>query len=290
MSKYNYTKSIPLDSIPKEEIKRAIHEWSEGNVELEKLLWTCYEKGIETNSSHGEIDPFFGVRYKKETRDAIARMITETLKYPKSQALLSPFSPNPFGGEEWYLPSITMGIFSEKEEEGRKYFTDVNESISNREEVLFSKALELLEFLSDKYDKLCIRIVHYNDEYSFTIEGSSNMRGERFKVLNDIFTETGLSYEEEKNLPIKNWTIKSKNPQELSKHLETIISQILDNYIIETPQRVEDLEGLTLQALFKIKHIKTEQDRVDYDKWLELQRKLLDERQAKALAQKNRAN
>ena len=114
------------------------------------------------------------------------------------------------------------------------------------------------------------------------------------EVLNDIFTETGLSYEEEKDLPIKNWTIKSKNPQELSKHLETIISQILDNYIIETPQRVEDLEGLTLQALFKRKHIKTEQDRVDYDKWLELQRKLLDERQAKAkteaLAQKNRAN
>ena len=287
MSKYNYTKSIPLDSIPKEELKKAIHEWSEGNVELEKLLWTCYEKGIETNSSHGEIDPFFGVRYKKEAKDAIARMITETLKYPKSQALLSPFSPNPFGGEEWYLPSITMGIFSEKEEEGRKYFADVNEAISNREEVLFSKTLELLEFLSDKYDKLCIRIVHYNDEYIFSIEG--NMKEERLSILNNIFTKAGLSIEE-KDIPIKNWTIKSKNPQELDKHLETIINQIIDNYIIETPQRVEDLEGLTLQALFKIKHIKTEQDRVDYDKWLELQRKLLDERQTKALAQKNRAN
>ena len=290
MSKYNHSKSIPITSIPKEELQKAIHEWSEGNVELEKLLWTCYEKGIETNGCHGEIDPFFGVCYKKEKKESIGRMITETLKYPKSQVLFSPFSPNPFGGEEWYLPNITIGIFSEEEAEINEYFARINESISKSQEVLFTKILELLEFLSDKYDNLYIRIVHRNDEYSFTIEGK--MSEERFKVLNDIFEKAGLSLEKTPDIPRKYWTIKEKDPQELNKRLESIIDYIISNYVVITPQRVEDLESLTLKALFKIKKIKTEQDKVDYDKWLELERQLLEERQAssKALAQKNRTN
>ena len=47
MSKYNHIESIPIDSIPQEELAQAIKEWAEGDEAMEKLLWACYNNGIK---------------------------------------------------------------------------------------------------------------------------------------------------------------------------------------------------------------------------------------------------
>ena len=65
MSKYNNIKSIPIESIPKEEIKIAIKEWAEGNKSLENLLWLCYEKNLKTSGSHAGARPFIDFKYQE---------------------------------------------------------------------------------------------------------------------------------------------------------------------------------------------------------------------------------
>ena len=66
MSKYNNMTSIPIDSIPKEEIAVAIKEWAEGDESLEKLLWCCYEKGIKTDGCHAGSHPYIAFCYSDD--------------------------------------------------------------------------------------------------------------------------------------------------------------------------------------------------------------------------------
>lgn len=65
MSKYNNIKSIPIDSLSKEELKTAIHEWAEGDDAMERLLWAFYNKGIKTNGCHAGTRPYIGIDYTK---------------------------------------------------------------------------------------------------------------------------------------------------------------------------------------------------------------------------------
>lgn len=66
MSKYNNIKSIPIDSIPKEEIKIAIKEWAEGDESMEKLLLTCYDKGIKTSGCHAGAGSYIAFSYQEK--------------------------------------------------------------------------------------------------------------------------------------------------------------------------------------------------------------------------------
>lgn len=51
-NKYNNGSSMPISGLSKDELKVAMKEWAEGSKTLEKLLWNCYNNGIETGGCH----------------------------------------------------------------------------------------------------------------------------------------------------------------------------------------------------------------------------------------------
>ena len=264
MSKYNHIHSIPIESIPKEEIAIAINEWAEGDEAMERLLWACYENGVKTDGCHTGMCPYLGLKYTG-SNDKVIKLLAACINLEESQILISPDGGNPISGEDWYITNIGIGFETESIEKSGKNLDTLSSALNNdtslKEKELVSLLLKLSDFLVDKESALKLRFNYSENKYSFSIE-CTPVNEEVSIYFDKLFKEA--SFFEAEN-PVKEskrrfWKIESDNLDDMINKLRESINYIINNYSLEPPTREEDITDLHQLARFKRKEFGNDVD------------------------------
>lgn len=264
MSKYNHIHSIPIESIPKEEIAIAINEWAEGDEAMERLLWACYENGVKTDGCHTGMCPYLGLKYTG-SNDKVIKLLAACINLEESQIFISPDGGNPISGEDWYITNIGIGFETESIEKSGKNLDTLSSALNNdtslKEKELVSLLLKLSDFLVDKESALKLRFNYSENKYSFSIE-CTPVNEEVSIYFDKLFKEANF-FEAEN--PVKEskrrfWKIESDNLDDMINKLRKSINYIINNYSLEPPTREEDITDLHQLARFKRKEFGNDVD------------------------------
>ena len=264
MSKYNHIHSIPIESIPKEEIAIAIKEWAEGDEAMERLLWACYENGVKTDGCHTGMCPYLGLKYTG-SNDKVIKLLAACINLEESQIFISPDGGNPISGEDWYITNIGIGFETESIEKSGKNLDTLSSALNNdtslKEAELISLLLKLSDFLVDKESALKLRFNYSENKYSFSIE-CTPVNEEVSIYFDKLFKEANF-FEAEN--PVKEskrrfWKIESDNLDDMINKLRESINYIINNYSLEPPTREEDITDLHQLARFKRKEFGNDVD------------------------------
>lgn len=264
MSKYNHIHSIPIESIPKEEIAIAIKEWAEGDEAMERLLWACYENGVKTDGCHTGMCPYLGLKYTG-SNDKVIKLLAACINIEESQIFISPDGGNPISGEDWYITNIGIGFETESIEKSGKNLDTLSSALNNdtslKEKELVSLLLKLSDFLVDKESALKLRFNYSENKYSFSIE-CTPVNEEVSIYFDKLFKEANF-FEAEN--PVKEskrrfWKIESDNLDDMINKLRESINYIINNYSLEPPTREEDITDLHQLARFKRKEFGNDVD------------------------------
>ncbi len=104
-------KSIPISSIPKEDLNEAFYIFANGCQEMINLLWNCYNNGIVTLGNHIKENSYFGylqIDYRSSNREMLKKMVDYCLDHGNCTISTSYFG-NVFSGIDWDSPSISFG-------------------------------------------------------------------------------------------------------------------------------------------------------------------------------------
>ena len=265
MSKYNHMKSIPVDSIPKEDISQAIKEWAEGDEALEKFLWACYEKGIKTSGCHVGAGPYIQFEYQ----EGLDNLLDVTQKTMGSHIHVSVEGGNPVSGPDWDKPDIMFSLDTKYQDEADAYFNELTNSLKDdisekKENSLF----KLLDFFIDKESALSFRFTHINDnQYEFDIY-SSTIPDSRYDYYDNIFTKAGLA--EDSTIFIEGdkrhrWKIESNNIEDIQRKMENATEYIINNYTLPAPTSEDEIYSFNSHARLMKKNLSKE----EFEKWLE---------------------
>ena len=264
MSKYNHIHSIPIESVPKEEIAIAINEWAEGDEAMERLLWACYENGVKTDGCHTGMCPYLGLKYTG-SNDKVIKLLAACINLEESQIFISPDGGNPISGEDWYITNIGIGFETESIEKSGKNLDTLSSALNNdtslKEAELISLLLKLSDFLVDKESALKLRFNYSENKYSFSIE-CTPVNEEVSIYFDKLFKEANF-FEAEN--PVKEskrrfWKIESDNLDDMINKLHESINYIINNYSLEPPTREEDITDLHQLARFKRKEFGNDVD------------------------------
>ena len=264
MSKYNHIHSIPIESVPKEEIAIAINEWAEGDEAMERLLWACYENGVKTDGCHTGMCPYLGLKYTG-SNDKVIKLLAACINLEESQIFISPDGGNPISGEDWYITNIGIGFETESIEKSGKNLDTLSSALNNdtslKEKELVSLLLKLSDFLVDKESALKLRFNYSENKYSFSIE-CTPVNEEVSIYFDKLFKEANF-FEAEN--PVKEskrrfWKIESDNLDDMINKLHESINYIINNYSLEPPTREEDITDLHQLARFKRKEFGNDVD------------------------------
>lgn len=264
MSKYNNIKSIPIESIPKEEIKIAIKEWAEGNKSLENLLWLCYEKNLKTSGSHAGARPFIDFKYQEGLNKMVCLFErAQTIK--GSDIYIQIDGVNPFSGEDFDKAFISIGNDSKYENETDSFFDLLSDALKNNmQEKGEHPLLKILNFLNDKGSGLNLRLIYNRDDsYDFSIE-SSIISEDRYKYYSDLFKNAGMVENKSENKNRYEWQIKSNNLKDILKKIDDISNVIINNFSLEPETDENKITNFILLAKYKKKTL----SKNDFENWL----------------------
>lgn len=256
MSKWNHMKTIPIYSLTDEERKEAIKEWAEGNEHLEKLLWNCYNNGIETAGCHYGRSSYFQI-HVNDSNDAVRRMLYKAKEIPKVQVLAVMEGHNPRSGPTWYEPSLSFGTFSIAEADQDTLFNTLNDAIEHKDEITppkedaFGTMLDIHEFFKNKGSSLMFRVrKDAEGKFKFTTELWGRKGIEEY--CDNLFKKAGMKKsEEESHLP--EWVIEADDYEELSKKMTHFRDVVLDGWNLEAPTEITDDMTPGEKALIKRK-------------------------------------
>lgn len=260
MSKYNHIKSIPVDSIPEEEMTTAIKEWAEDNEAMERLLWNCYKNNIKTNGCHADGSPYLGISYYEddENKNELAKLLMASLAFKDSVILFSPDGGNPLSGDDWYLPTITLGMMDASEQEANSFLNYAADSLEkdkandNEDEILFSNLINMLDFMINKDSALSFRLNHKTDDkYIFSLEAAP-ISDTVYLYFNQLFSQVG--FEEVKGpdgVKRHNWKIECEDMKSLTEQIQKTANLIINNYSLEPPTSEEEIFNFNQLARFK---------------------------------------
>jgi len=275
MSKYNHIKSIPIDSIPKEEIYTAIKEWAEGDESMERFLIACYEKGIKTTGCHAGARPYIGFKYENNSYD-LSGILSTTINIPGARIHMRVDGGNPFSGPDWDEPSITIGfdeIYQDEADQQLDELTSVVEQNISNEEWL--SLINLMDFFLNKESGLSFRLIHtQNGEYIFRIE-SSAICEERYKYYNDLFSSLGMNEYREgipKDSKRREWEINSNSFSEIKEKIKVFSKEIINRYDLKPEVEEENMVSFITLARYKKKNLSPEQ----FEEWLQAESDKLD--------------
>lgn len=274
MSKYNHMKSIPIESIPKDEIKRAISEWAEGDKSLENLLWICYEKDLKTSGSHAGPRPFIDFKYQEDL-NRIVCLFEKVQTIKGSDIFIQIDGGNPFSGDDFDKAFISLGNETEYEDEAHEFFDSLSETLKNNmDNKKDHPMLKMLNTLNDKGTSLRLRFKYNKDNtYEFSIE-SSIINDERYKYYSNIFKKANM--QEEKmdmfdNTKRYDWKIQSDNLEDLLEKMNNISDIIKSDFKLEAETDEEKIIDFTLLAKYKKQNL----SKNEFDNWLKEERKEL---------------
>lgn len=273
MPNYNNGSSVPISNLSSEELQTAIKEWAEGSSSLERLLWSCYNNGIETSGCHAGPGPYLGI-YPNNSRDKILQMLSTIQFLKKSQILISPDGGNPFSGPNWDKPYVSLSLRTADYKEIEDFFDKLYNSISS--DISFSSSdmkfpvelLEYLDMLKDKETELHIRTRLSEDgKYTFSIESHRNRKS--FENLNQVLQKAGFELQESEDRPYVSWNLSDTDPIKLSEKMHIARQYIKENLSLESLSSEEDFLSFNKEAHIKKREFgDTPQGREEFDKWL----------------------
>lgn len=292
-SKYNCSKSIPISSLSKEELKVAMKEWAEGSESLEKLLWNCYNNGIETGECH--IDngfayiSLYGDSCSDEGKEKIKKMASKIQEFNNSQIFLAPNGGNPFSGPNWFRPFISFAIYDKTIEENDKVFEQMNDAINLKEPVnnkgqVFTEIYDFLDFFKDKDCGLVIRAIHTKtDKYTFAMEIDKG-----YQNVSKIFTKAGYTLDKSTyDRPRKEWKIEVEDSEVLAEKIKYSKKIIFNEWDIEPLNEINENMSFNTAARIKRKQFgDTLLGRKRFDLWLNMKRMQMDAKIIKGIYKK----
>lgn len=268
MSKFNNIKSIPIESISKEEIGIAIKEWSEGDSSLENLLWTCYNKGIKTDSCHAGKQSYISFSHDNDSK--ILSNIVNIIHNIKGSQCFICMAGNPFSGPNWYLPTITIAFDTPYKDETDQYFDMIDELLKNNKKDDIHPLFKFFNYFLKQETNFTFRIRHLeNDKFDFLIEHSLVSK-ERYEYYNNIFKSAGLTeYKHPKVKIMHFWKIESNNLDEILLKVNIAAEYIANNsFKFEIPNNEEESLSFIEKALIMKKKL----SKNEFEKWLQKER------------------
>lgn len=269
MGKYSDGSSIPIDTLSQEELAVAIKEWAEGNPIAEKMLWTFYNKGVETSGCHTGINPYVDFNYNPKNSDIYINLMNGALLSKGAQVLIVADGGNPFSGRDWYLPNINLGIFSSDKDVVNGFIENIDKAMDDEKEISSeidtSSLIDLLEFFKGKLTRLLFRIRHNDDDtFTFSVENRANEDSELFKYLCECLIPLGFTLKTSDEGPYKSWEFVAKDKDELNKILVDATTVLIKNYSLKTPTSIEETDDFYIQA-----HIlRTQLPEEEFKEWL----------------------
>ena len=259
-SRWNRMVSIPVNSLTHEELKEAIHEWAEGHEELEELLWTCYQEGIETAGSHvGEHGNYFQFYADSNSTKQLNRIFSATESYGFAETHMM-FGANPFSGPNWYRTHVDIECLL-PEKVGEFYYQtalalkDEKQELSAR---CFPLMLEFAEFFEDKLAGLAFRMkVHNYCEYEFFIEKHGGQHD--WSAFDELFGSFGMIQKkrERDDVRFDCWYINGFSEDDFYVTIKTILDGVRNKWNFETPTEIVDEKDTFFNALLMQKKFGT---------------------------------
>lgn len=245
MSEYNRIISIPIDSISKDELGKAIKEWAEGSEGMEKLLWTMYNNGLKTSGCHAGMKPYVYMNYDPNNVKLNSVIINSVLGTEDTQVLFSPDGGNFLGGDEWYKPSLGIGYGSEFKAEAEANFNNLNNAINGTEitpiNIDPTPIYKINEFLQEKYTKILIRMRHDSDNnYLLSYETATEDYSDKYNYLNNSLNGLGFKTERLGNTPHVDWTYSTKDLNDFNRILSESSESMINNFNLTVPKTIEE--------------------------------------------------
>ena len=272
MTKYNDIKSIPINSLSKEELKIAMKEWAEGDDSMEKLLWALFNNDITTNGCHSGSGPFIGLDYEKEKKDKISKLMSSLILEKESQIVIRPDGGNPFSGPNWYKPDVTIGSFVEYKDIADALFDKltkiINDEIKITTKMETKVLLDLLDFLIDKYTFLIIRLKNDNNTFFFSIESNTPKDSELYKYINENLTKLKFTLFLPKEENYKYWIYKTNNIKKLNATIKKVKTSLIENFSLKVPTNVDETNSFLVKAHLNRKKLSDK----EFNEWLETEK------------------
>ena len=264
--KYNNLSSIDINSLSTDELKVAIHEWAEGDEILEKLLWNCYNNGVETKGCHSGAMPYIDFSASKNP-NKIKNMISDLCDVDGFSVLITPDGGNPFSGDVFYKPALCLVFLkTEYEHDGNEIFSKLSDAVlkdDNPNNLMADALVDLYSFFSYKESELCFRVKYDNGIYRFSAELSGTCNHEYY---DELFKNAELQPHTSK--VGYEWVYESNNLEEFGKNLVAIKDKITNGFDLELPHKIEN--NMSFNEMFRIlrrKYIKRYGDEVEYRKF-----------------------
>lgn len=278
MSEYNSSKTIPIDSLSKEELKVAIKEWSEGIEGLERLLWSFYNKNIKTSGCHAGPHSYIGLKYNSNYKDSIIKLFNYALLFKGTKTMLSPDGGNPFSGPSWYEPGATIGCETPSIESAERGFGLLADSLEDKIKeaavIDTTPIFKLQDFLLDKCSGIDIHVEHLpDDNYRFSLCDSLKEDRLLFTYLNSHLKKLGFELNKIEDSSTKIWSYTTKNPDEFNSKLNETANDIINTYTFDVPKSPDEVDDFNLKAL-----IMRNKSQEEFEIWLDEQEKILEQR------------
>ena len=251
MSKYNNFTSIPVESIPKEEIEVAMKEWAEGSEGLYRLLKSCYLKNVKTNGCHAgntgkhfELEPgkafppYLEFIYDMSKKEELIKLINATFLTGDCDLSINICPTNPYAGKNWINKKVSLDIAENNNtpQGCENYFDRLSTALVSEKEIeginpvdptnyeLINGIFEISNYLIEKNIFLDIRLV--KDEKNGVKFSFENLCTRYYdEALENFFVKIGLKGEDVASHHRK-WSCNTTGLEELSEKIKEIQEKI----------------------------------------------------------------
>lgn len=281
-SKWNRGNSIPISSLNDWELMEAIHEWSEGNIHLENLLWNCYNNRVYTGGCDAGEHHFGYVDFYIEDseRSALKRILKGIQKFGGASIFLL-MHANPYSGPDWHKAVIS--VTPAKNKDVNDLFDAISAALLDESDTEihggFTVILDFYDFLKEKEAGLDIRMNINHGKYKFLLESFGNKRN--WEHFSNLFEMIGFKKDEnvKSDAPFMAWGFKCNEESEFTSLALEGLEVIKKNWTLKTPKAItEDMPFNYKARIMRRKFGTTKRGERKLQKWLKQERKKMKKR------------
>ncbi len=281
--KYNNGASIDISSIPEDELKVAIKDWSQGYKSMEDFLWKCYNNGLETFGTNMGPLTYVDFNLEGSKKSQLCKMICATLKETNSSISFSHGVVNPLSSDSMDMHRIGVLKLECSKDESNQFINNLSAIIESGEEPpeekLAEDIFELASFFIDKKSDIHSFMIESLDDgkYNFIIRPSQYLLFSR--KLDTFFSNLGMVPSFSRSFRLIGWEIPSDNVQDLMAKVRTIKESFLENQseCLELPKKIEDgMEFYTIYNIKKSRFGDSVQGKQKLQEWLDKARELFE--------------
>jgi len=192
---YNTGASILISDIPANEMDRAIKEWSQGNLSMERLIRTCLENGVETTGSHVGPNSYLSL-FVNNSHEKVKKMLKALQEVEGTYVSVDPDGGNPLSGPGWYKSYLGIHFSAPEEKEASEILDKLSDSLSGKNvkvlnnDGVYSHIVDFNDFFAEKESGLSFTCYCSNNQYKFTVMAEN--KKERAEYVNNLLEKAGF--------------------------------------------------------------------------------------------------